>query len=260
MYKYIQANIWLGGKLHDQLLPFFTAQNPDFIAMQEVCMPNAVAPYTPHPALDFLQKVKQETGLLHSVFVPEAAFKDKTHYNNTHPVEFGIAILSRFPITKHVYSSYIHDYKIFELEGMNDWSVMHKGTLVAEVKASEKSLYIGTTHGVWGFDDKDSASRDIMADAILEAVGEKSPLLFSGDLNIDQNTKAIARIEEKLTNVFKGKLQTSFNMLHKADKGGSFGTSVVDFVFASRDIKILNAYSSEENVSDHVPLIVEFEL
>ncbi len=260
MYKYIQTNIWFGGLLHEQLLPFLVNQRPDFIAMQEVCMPNAVSPYTPHPALDFLQKVKQETGLLHSVFVPEAAFKDKTHYDNIHPVEFGIAILSRFPITKHAYDSYIHDYKIFEWEGMDDWSVMHKGTLVAEIATPVKPLFIGTTHGVWGFDDKDSESRDIMADAILEAVEEKSPLLFSGDLNIDQHTKAIARIEEKLTNVFKGKLQTSFNMLHKADKGGSFGTSVVDFVFASKDIKILNAYSSEENVSDHIPLIVEFEL
>jgi endonuclease/exonuclease/phosphatase family metal-dependent hydrolase len=260
MYTFIQSNVWFGGTLHENLIPFLKKHNPDFIAMQEVCMPKSVSPYTPHPALDFLDKVKEETGLIHSVFVPEAAFKDKIHYNNTYPVDFGIAIVSRFPIKMHEYRSYIHDYKIHEWEGMNDWSVMHKGTLVAEIKTPEKPLFIGTTHGVWGFDDKDNADRDNMVDAILEAVGDKSPILFSGDLNIDQNTAAIGRIEQKMRSVFRDKLTTSFNMLHKADKGGGFATSVVDFVFASKDINILNAYSSEENVSDHVPLIVEFEV
>jgi len=260
MYTYIQSNVWFGGMLQENLLPFLKKSNPDFIVMQEVCMPVSVSAYKPHPALDFFDKVKQETGLIHSVFVPEVAFKDKTHYDNTHPVEMGIAIVSRFPIKMHEYRSYIHDYQVFEWEGMNDWSIMHKGTLVAEIKTPEKSMFIGTTHGVWGFDDKDNVDRDHMVDAILEATGGKSPLLFSGDLNIDQNTAAIGRIEERLTSVFKNKLTTSFNMLHKAGKGGGFATSVVDFVFASKDIKILDAYSSEENVSDHVPLVVKFEL
>lgn len=258
MYKFIQSNVWFGGKLHENLIPYLAKEQPDFIAMQEVVMPVAVSPYTFHPALDFVDTVKRQTGLIYSVFAPDCSFRDKTHYESEHEVQFGVAILSRFPIKAFSYRNYIHEYQIFTWETMDRWDIMPKGILVCEVDVKGKPLYLSTTHGVWGFDDKDNLERDGMINAILQETEGKSPLLFSGDLNTGQQTRAIARLEERFVNVFKGKLETSFNMLHKS--GGTFSTSVVDFVFATKDIRIEDAYSTDENVSDHVPLVIKFDI
>ncbi|KXK12299.1 MAG: hypothetical protein UZ22_OP11002000098 [Microgenomates bacterium OLB23] len=258
MYKYIQSNVWFGGKLHEKLIPFIKNEQPDFVALQEVIMPRAVSPYTAHPALDFLHNLKQATGLMHSVFVPETGFSDKTHYDNENLVDMGVAILSKFPIKSYSYINYIHEYQTFVWETMDRWDIMPKGLLTAHINTPNKPLYVATTHGVWGTDDKDNADRDIMIDCLLKETRGKTPLLLSGDLNIDQQSQGIGRLEEQLVNVFKGKLKTSFNMRHKS--GGTFDQSVVDFIFATKDIKIIKAYSTNEDVSDHLPLLLEFEL
>ncbi len=260
MYKFLQLNIWFGGNLSENALAFFDKEKPDIIALQEVTMPMALEGYVDHPSLNFIQKVKDTTGCKHSIFVPEFAFRAPTLHNNDLPLEWGIMILSRFPLLGHEYTSYINEYAVYDWEDVNDYSILHKGILVAKIDLDGKLLHVATTHGVWGTDDKDNSDRLKMSSAIVTAIEDKKPLLLSGDLNVDQNTETIRNIEEHVTNAFRDTLETTFNMRHKDPSKGTFGSSIVDFVFASQDIKVLSAYSPEDNVSDHVPLIVEFEL
>ena len=58
-------------------------------------------------------------------------------------------------------------------------------------------------------------------------------------------------------NIFP-KRATSFNLRRKT--GGGFKSSVVDFVFTSQDIEVIQKYVPEVDVSDHMPLIAIFEL
>ena len=98
-----------------------------------------------------------------------------------------------------------------------------------------------------------------MAQTILERIGSVSPAILSGDFNVDERTDTIGMIRNKLENVFAGERTTSFNLRQKGNKGG-FGEAVVDHLFVSRDVIVLEHDMPDVNVSDHQPLMCVFEV
>ncbi len=131
--------------------------------------------------------------------------------------------------------------------------------LVADVAG--KQLHLLNTQGIWGTDGNDNERRLKMGDLIVREVGSDAPLLLAGDFNVNEKTHTIAKIEEKLVNVFKDALVTSFNLKHKdLVKDPGFATSVVDMMFLSPDVKILSKSVPQADVSDHLPLICEIEI
>ena len=66
-------------------------------------------------------------------------------------------------------------------------------------------------------------------------------------------------IEERLVNVFKNDHRaTSFYMRHKTTPG--YATAVVDLVFASSSIKVLEHQQYDDNVSDHLAISATIEI
>ena len=41
---------------------------------------------------------------------------------------------------------------------------------------------------------------------------------------------------------------------------GNWGSSIVDMVFVTEDLKTINAYQPKVDVSDHLPLVVEIKV
>jgi endonuclease/exonuclease/phosphatase family metal-dependent hydrolase len=100
-----------------------------------------------------------------------------------------------------------------------------------------------------------------MSSAIIDYIGNMRNVVFSGDLNVDQNTQTIAMLEKKLHNPFKNKLSSTFNMKYKKAEHGTFDKSVVDFILTSPDIKVISTSTTDnEDISDHIGLICEIAL
>ena len=78
--------------------------------------------------------------------------------------------------------------------------------------------------------------------------GEKNVIL-SGDFNVNPDTQTIDYLKNATT--------TSFNLKIKTAPG--FDTAVVDMVFTSPNIKALSRECPSIEISDHLPLVCEFE-
>ena len=72
------------------------------------------------------------------------------------------------------------------------------------------------------------------------------------------HTKTIQNIEKNLKNIFKDKLKTTFNLKQK--NLHPLSTIVVDMIFASPDLKIIETYCPNVDISDHLPLVCVLEI
>ncbi len=246
--KCIDLNIWSGGKLLDNALVFLKKENADIITMQEV--------YSGiDPSLDksrrTLSVVASELGLPYYAFAADA--RDTSRGLN---VEWGNAIFSRFPLK--TVKEYIIDgqYGDFEVETSDAsvWEYLPRMYQEVEVSlGTNRGLSIHNIHGIWGTHGDDTERRLVMGKKIIEEIKGKRPLILTGDFNLSPNTTVVKNIEQYLTNVFKDKLTSSFNMRRKTDPG--YATAVVDMMFLTPDIKIIDHYCPDVDISDHLPLV-----
>lgn len=246
--SFLCLNLWFGGKLWDQLIPFLKAASPDILAAQEV--------YNGHDATlpDHYRTVERFQELLrypYAFFAP--AYREVTLPG---AVECGNAIFSRFPITETRTVFYDVPYNPARDQRTEhpDYSHMPRNLQHATIEIdADRTFHVFNTHGIWGFDPHDNPRRLAMADTILREVGQNANVLLCGDFNVAETSETVRKIEERLQNVFKGMLTTSFNMKQKTPSP-TFTPEVIDMVFASRDLTILDRQTPDVNVSDHRPL------
>lgn len=251
--KIVCLNVWIGGILFDEIVAFLREQNADIVLLQEVY--NGDASFT-KKQYRTLSELQAQLGYQFVHFAP--AFLEDSEGKE---VAQGNAILSKFPLTEVSVTFYdvgfgkrdANDNTTFHITPRN---LQH---VVADINGIK--LQVLNTQGIWGTNGDDNERRLHMSDHILKESGNSAPLIFAGDLNVNEKTETIKRIEKKLTNVFKNQLVTSFNLKRKdLVKDPGYATSVVDMLFVSPDIKVLGASVPQVDVSDHLPLVCEIEL
>ncbi|GIK84093.1 MAG: hypothetical protein BroJett025_07150 [Patescibacteria group bacterium] len=251
--KIVCLNVWIGGILFDEIVAFLREQNADIVLLQEVYNGDASFTKKQYRTLSELQTL---LGYQYAHFAP--AFLEDAEGKE---VVQGNAILSKLPLTEVSVTFYdvgfgkrdANDNTTFHITPRN---LQH---IVADLNGIK--LHVLNTQGIWGTNGDDNERRLHMSDHILKESGNSAPLIFAGDLNVNEKTETVKRIEKKLTNVFKNQLVTSFNLKRKdlvQDPG--YATSVVDMLFVSPDIKVLSASVPQVDVSDHLPLVCEIEL
>jgi endonuclease/exonuclease/phosphatase family metal-dependent hydrolase len=99
-----------------------------------------------------------------------------------------------------------------------------------------------------------------MGELIAEQVKDLENVILAGDFNLFPSTKTVELIEDHLKNVFKNELTTSFNMKQKTNPNTNYATSVVDMIFVSKNIKVIQHYCPQVDISDHLPLVSVIEL
>lgn len=237
--KFLTLNIWNGGKLSENIIKFIAEENPDIISLQETRGPGSVT-----------IKELLKLGYHFSEFALRAKFTDGT--------ETGNMILSRFLITRSENIFFDVPYRVYNPEGMTDFSRVPRNMLFTEIQLDDKKINVFNIHGIWGFDGKDNDRRLKMSEIIVNNIKDKKNVILAGDFNCLPNTQTIGNIEKHLKSVFKDELKTTFNMKHKTV--GEYETATVDMIFVSSDIKVLDSYSPNVDVSDHMPLVAALEV
>ncbi|MFA6193541.1 MAG: endonuclease/exonuclease/phosphatase family protein [Parcubacteria group bacterium] len=249
--KFICLNLWLGGKLFDPILEFIKKENPDILAVQEVY---DAEDESLEARFRSMEVIKEKCGFEYQFF---SATCDAVLPEGKIPV--GNAIFSHFPIVESntiFYHSSFREVDNYENPG-GDYSLTPRNIQHALIKVGETELNIFNTQGVWGKDSEDNENRLKMSKAIVEAVKCKQNAILCGDFNVFPNTETIRNIEKHLKNIFKDELETTFNVKQKPNP--IFANFVVDMIFASNDLKVIDHYAPNVDVSDHLPLIVTFE-
>lgn len=248
--KYLSLNIWNGGMLFDNVIEFLKREHPDILSLQEVYNNHGSEFERRYRTIDVLQDIFHYP---YTAFAP--AFRK--HENNI-AVEQGNAVFSKFPITATQITFYDKPYRDIYGEQPEDYPFYPRNLQYAALDAHGKTINVFNTHGIWGEDGNDNPRRLHMSDVMIKQVKNKERVILSGDTNTSHYTKTITNIEKHLTNVFKDELKSSFNMKQK-DKPG-YATSVVDVLFVSPDIRIIEHSMPDVNVSDHMPLIAVLEI
>lgn len=266
--KLLSLNVSLFDENNEKLTRFLKEITPDIIALQEVTRK------VDKTALDaFVSKEEVDKAtprLLHSFYSPNWVFKD-FRQENFHGkkvfehdfgglIEAGNYIKSRFEIL---------DAQGIFVQGnfsfVKDWeeNLMHPGeeprmVQVADLKLNSNKLRILNYHGIWSRDKRDSKRKINASKKLLDLAKINYPAIICGDFNLFPDTESIKILNGKFVNlVDKFDVKTTrpeHNELNHEKR------NVVDYIFISKDIKVNEFEVIKTDISDHFPILLEFDI
>ena len=226
--KVVSWNIFGGRKL-PEIIQCLREANPDIIGLQEVLQDEGGANNNAKAIADVL-------GYTYTYETTTLLIPSISHLLEKHGIEknmeWGNAILSRYPIShrnSHVLS---RERKRTALE--------------ATVEINGKSLHIFSTHLVYAL-TQSSEIQITQAQNLLKVLPKENGLVM-GNFNVTPDNKIINDIESIMVNT-EGD-QTKYTADGKK----------MDYIFSTRDIKILSSGTIDSQASDHLPVYTIIEL
>ncbi len=250
--KILSLNLWNGGRLMDRIVNFLSAEQPDLIFLQEVYAGRDQS-FAPR-----FRSVSILTSLFSKYdydFMP--AYCDVRQQEGE--IEDGQLLLSKWPLIFRDEVFFDVPYAKLDQDGTTDFSQWPAGLQHCRIQIEGQEVDLLNVHGPVNYNGSwDSPRRLKMSQDIVARIQGRSKVILAGDFNVRPDTQTIRQIENHLTNVFKDELKTTFNMKQKTNPG--YADSVVDMVFVSPSIKIVDHYQPQVDVSDHLPLTVELDV
>jgi endonuclease/exonuclease/phosphatase family metal-dependent hydrolase len=169
-------------------------------------------------------------------------FAKATYFDGGGP--YGNALLSRFPII----SAETH---IIEDPPVKDENTYYETRCILKAKLDvQDGLNVYVTHYGLANSEKLNAIRKT-----LELIkNDNCPLIFTGDLNMEPDDDRLIPIFEILKDTADSSNEELF----------TFPSDVpdrkIDYIFVSKNIKVLSSIAPAETTSDHRPYIAEIEL
>ena len=160
--KFVDLNIWLGGKIFDPMLNFLKEENPDILTVQEIH--NGQENDLPRQLRSF-SLLKEKLGYQYAYFAP-CLLKDYLDYKT----DQGNAIFSRFPISKQESWFFDTPYGEFKEGDVQGYLVMPRTLQHAQIEISNKTINVFNIQGIWGKDGFDSPRRLKMGEFIANKV------------------------------------------------------------------------------------------
>lgn len=123
------------------------------------------------------------------------------------------------------------------------------------IEVNGKEILIGNLHGFWMPRAKgDSKERIYQSKKVKEIFDSfKGPKILCGDFNLRPDTKSVEMLEEDMRNlVIEYGLKSTRSRLHKRKQ------KFADYIMVSRDIRLKSFEAIDVDVSDHLPLAIEF--
>ena len=253
--KFITLNLFKGGLYYENIKAFLTKENPDILCLQEAYNSKDKTLTKNYRSIDNLKELLPNH---YYHFSPELLENSKNK-----KTDIGNAIFSRFPIIHAQTTFYDIQYGKYDeyLKNDNkyDFSLQPKNLEYANIQTHGISLNVFNTHGIWEKHGNDTKRRLQMGEIIINQIKDKKNVILAGDFNLFPNTQTVKNIEKYLKSVFSNELKTTFNLRLKPHPG-NYGNSVVDMIFVSKEVKIIEKYCPNIDVSDHFPLVSVFEI
>lgn len=248
--KLVNLNIWLGGQIFEPMIDFLKTEKADILTLQEVHNEKSKKLPKNFRSLEIIKN---------KLNYPYVSFAPSTLWNNGKiKSDIGNAILSRFPIKSDSYIFYNTPYGEYTEGVVDEYPNISRTLQHVEIDIGKTILNVFNTQGIWGFDGLDNQRRLKMGSMIAEMVKNKKNVVLAGDFNMEANTKSMGKIGKYLKNVFKNELATSFNMKRKTSPG--YASAVVDMIFISPNIKVIEHSCPKVDVSDHLPLVCTLDV
>ncbi len=258
-------NINIGIKIDNtpEIAEFIKQTNADIVAVQEIVRHLEPSVYDQYKTKEGIEKIVNNVypyKFFGPLWVTEAFRKNgKIHRDFNGIIEQGNEILSKFPITEATNEHYYKSYS-YALDWTN-WEAEDHGRAVqiVEITVNNKPLQILNLHGIWTKDKLGDQRTDAECEYIISAAQRKKiPTIITGDFNLLPHSNSIKIINSEYNNLIKKFNITSTRPEFKDNI--DIGNNVVDYIFISKDIIVNSFEVIQTNISDHLPLLLDFEI
>jgi endonuclease/exonuclease/phosphatase family metal-dependent hydrolase len=266
--KLLSLNVAVFETNNKQLLDFFSREQFDILCLQEVTDKVDASANS-----DFITKnvIDQATpDLKHSFLGMTWSLKD-FHLKNFHQkenfdydfggfIKAGNYLKTKFKIIKKE-NVYVLKSSTLKVTDWTNWpNNQIKAVQVVDLELpNSKKLRILNYHGIWTKekigDERTLAACKQILDLAKETDG---PVIIAGDFNLFPDTESMQIFNKDFVSlVDKYNIQTT---RPKSNELSNLKRNVVDFVLVSRAIKVNSFKVIDSDVSDHLPLILDFEI
>ncbi len=261
--KLLNINIGIRIANTEQISDLIIEQNADFVSLQEVVRNLDKKVFPQFKSKEGIEKAVRymypysffgPLWITNKVIKNSEVTRDFGGY-----VEQGNELLSKYPIESALNEFF---YKSYELKyDWTDWEQTDHGRalLITDLKIGSGSLRILNIHGIWT-KDKHGDERTIReCEFIIKKALEKEvPTIVVGDLNLLPDTASIKILDNHLKNLVKDyKIKTTRPDFKDHLESG---LNIVDYIFVNRMVKVKHFQTINSDVSDHLPLLMEFDL
>lgn len=158
--------------------------------------------------------------------------------------QYGNALLTRFPI---IQSRATEIKTAPQIPGRSALYREDRVLLSAEIEAEGRVITVMTCHFGLNADEAEAAANAVKCE--LQRV--KTPVLLMGDFNLTPDSPIVSGLSDLLADTAEGE-QLTFPSEDPKSK--------IDYIFASRDFKVLRSFADGVVISDHLPLFAELEI
>lgn len=260
-------NIW-GGKIFEPLLEHLKKQASivDIFCFQEVYhttaedekvmrlqeQKNAKVFFNTMPSrVDIYRSIQEKLIDFTSYFSYAQEFHEFGH-----KVYYGLAIFVKKGITVQ------KEGEVFVYRGKNTWVENNHASLGRNVQYIQfelngKPCIIANLHGLWtGGGKEDTLERVEQSKKVKAFLDDfKGAKILCGDFNLLPQTESIKILEEGMKNLVK-EYAVSSTRSHLYEKPNKFA----DYILTSLDVKVKDFQVLQDVVSDHLPLVLDFEI
>lgn len=263
----ISLNVAVFEKNNPQLMEFFLKYKCDFLCLQEVTRRvdyDAIEEYLSKDPIDESTK-----DLEYAFFAPlwiKKGFsmnnfhgKEKFEFSYGGNIEFGNYVKSKYRMVKGQ-NIFVQNHFTY----ITDWSNWpgedHRAVQVVDILITEnKKLRLLNYHGIWT-QHKQGNELTLKACKTIErlALEVDYPVIISGDFNLFPDTPSINVFENKFIN-----LPNRYNIKTTRPSTNELSgkrRNVVDYIFVSKNLRVNNFEVIQSDVSDHLPLLLDFDL
>ncbi|MBI5734081.1 MAG: endonuclease/exonuclease/phosphatase family protein [Candidatus Kerfeldbacteria bacterium] len=177
----------------------------------------------------------------------------KLHRDYGGLIEQGNYILSKYPIASARIEHYFKHYSL-EIDHTNFAKIDHpRSVAIAEIKCGQKSFTLVNIHGTYSTNKIDTPRSLKQSQYLVNLKKQiKGPLMLAGDFNVTPETKSIKMLNQHYRNMTK-----KFGIITTLP-----GRKImaIDNFFINHKIKPLALQTYQTTISDHLPLVFEFNL
>jgi endonuclease/exonuclease/phosphatase family metal-dependent hydrolase len=259
----ITVNIW-GGKVHDPLFDFIKKhkENTDIFFFQEVFRSDCeVITHGSHS--NIIKELINALPDFNYYYSPTATNHD-TKGKVDFPLEFGQCTFTKKGV------NVINEGEVFVHKKFNEIGDYYpdgrvnfpRNFIYSEIEDQGKKFLAINIHGYWEPKPKyDTPERKIQSQKIIDFVKEKNlPAIVGGDFNLRIDTNALKMFEDNgFRNLVKeSKALTTRSRYYEIEwrKKDKFA----DYILVNKGIYVTDFKVMKDEISDHLPLFLKFEI
>ncbi len=243
--KLLQWNVWY---LEDviNLKSLLEEVDADILCLQELTTNS-----DKNPSINTGSFLAEELGL--NLFI-----KTAQEWKNFDKDSQDNAILTKFPLKK----TFSHYLKTPGPPETRNYSEEGRVYVEAAIEINGSLINVGTTHLTFAPHFIQTEVKREEEEELFKVLTKNKSYIFTGDLNSAYDTPLIKKLSQKFQNcgpAYEEKTWTTKEFDYQGFRETELNWRL-DYVFASHDLKVLSSKVIKTGFSDHLPILVEFEL